>query len=144
MKTFRHRIFVPLGVTLALAMAFVTVAYAANYHGIHVNYYALSYDHFGNLWLSYGHIDTSQDVDQIGTNYWSVLEYCNGKPVQASWYSFNGSLEYNYDTYTRSFFRYHYGCSGNATNKFRTYIQFEVQDWPYSAEQWPDTDWATW
>ncbi len=78
--------------TAVLILGFATTAYAANYHGIKVSYFAWSEAHYGNLWLSYGYIHTSQVVDQIGTTYWSTIEYCGGHPNYASFYSFNGSI----------------------------------------------------
>lgn len=139
----QHRLIFPL-VVLILVLVFATTVYAADYHGINVNYFASSYAHYGSLWLSHGHIDTSQYVDQIGTTFWSTLEYCGSNPIWASYYSFNGSINYQNYTYTRSFFRSHYDSCGNQANKFRTYIQFYVQDSPYAGQEWPDVDWATW
>ena len=119
-------------------------AIPANYHGISVNYFAMSLAHYGNAWLSFGHIGTSEVVDQIGSTFWSVLEYCGSTPNYSSYYSFNGAIYYRNDLHNRSFFRNLYNACGSQENKFRTYIQFYVQDSPYSGQEWLDTDWATW
>lgn len=141
---FKKRYFIILTMIMISALVFTIPAYADYYHSIYVDYIAYSSSGYGGQWLSYGNIETSQTVDQIGTTFWSTLEYCDGGEIWDSYYSFNGSLNPQNSSYTNDFFRPHYGCGVGEENEFRTYIQFYVQDYPYDGEEWPDVGWATW
>ena len=142
----RNRTFRSLLIAMVvLAVPTVTVfARGAWYHGIHIAYQAGSIAHFGRWWLSTGDILAAQNVDQIGSTFWSTVEKCGDDFNWASFYSFNGHINYNSDSYSNDFFRGRYGCDGNQVNRFRTYIRFYVQDYPYSGKEYVDTDWATW
>lgn len=126
------------------ALPTIVSAKYGNYNGIEVGYAARSFAHFGNQWYSQGSIQTSEVVEQIGSTYWSTVEFCNTAYNYKSFYDFNGRIQEDDDADLYGFFVYRYGCSKGQTNRLRTYIRFYVQTFPWDGAEFPDTHKIKW